>query len=53
MKKYKLLLYIPLILLGILMFVYAEIDDSPGGQLIGVIVTVVGVVGIINTIKKK
>ena len=55
MKKRKILyfiLLILLILLGILMFVYAEYDDSPGGQLIGMIVAIAGVIGIIKTKKK-
>ena len=33
----RILLLIPLALLGAFFFVYGEIDDSPGGQLIGVL----------------
>jgi hypothetical protein len=53
-RKYtiKILLLIILITLGVFMFVYAEYDDSPGGQLIGMIVSIVGVMGIIKTNKK-
>ncbi|MFH1427362.1 MAG: hypothetical protein ABIG60_02430 [Patescibacteria group bacterium] len=40
------------ILLGIVMFVYGEYDDSPGGQLIGVIVVIIGIVGLIKSKKK-
>jgi hypothetical protein len=55
MKKRKLLKILLLIIpiaLGALMFVYAEYDDSPGGQLIGVIVAIAGIIGIIKNIKK-
>jgi len=38
--------------IGILMFVYAGIDDSPGGQLIGIIVSIIGIVGLIKIVKK-
>ena len=34
------------------MFVYGEIDDSPGGQLLGLIFAIVGIVGIIKKKKK-
>ena len=34
------------------MFVYAGVDDSPGGQLIGVLVVIIGIVGIIVNKKK-
>lgn len=44
MKKavLKILLYFMLITLGVLMFIYAEIDDSPGGQMLGLIFAIVG-----------
>jgi len=49
MKKYykKILYFILAIIIGILMFVYAGIDDSPGGQLIGVLAVIIGIVGLI------
>lgn len=34
------------------MFVYGEIDDSPGGQLLGLLAVIAGVVGIIKSKKK-
>jgi hypothetical protein len=34
------------------MFVYGEFDDSPGGQLIGLIAFIIGVIGLIMNIKK-
>lgn len=55
MKKYYrgILYFIFAILLGAFMFVYGEFDDSPGGQLIGLIVFVVGVVGLILNKRKN
>ncbi|MBT3230405.1 hypothetical protein HN358_01290 [Candidatus Uhrbacteria bacterium] len=50
--KIKVLLFILAILTGVFMFVYAGIDDSPGGQLIGVIVSIFGAVSLIG-IKNK
>lgn len=50
-KILKIILFIILIILGALMFVYAEYDDSPGGQLIGIIVGAVGIIGIIRNRK--
>ena len=53
MKILKIAFFILLIIIGGFMFVYAEIDDSPGGQLIGVIVAIIGVVGLIKKKKKN
>lgn len=53
MKIIKVLFLILLIPLGALLFVYAEYDDSPGGQLIGVVVGIVGIVGLIRAKKKS
>jgi hypothetical protein len=33
------------------MFVYGEFDDSPGGQLMGLIATIIGVAGLIKNKK--
>jgi hypothetical protein len=35
------------------MFVYGGIDDSPGGQLLGIIAVIIGIVGIIKSKKKN
>lgn len=35
------------------MFVYGGIDDSPGGQMLGLITIIVGIVGIIKNKKKS
>ena len=52
MNKVKILLFVVLIPLGATLFVYAEYDDSPGGQLIGLAVAIIGVVGLIRMRKK-
>ena len=52
MKLVIISLYILLMILGVLMFVYAEYDDSPGGQLIGLTVAIFGLVGLIKKIRK-
>ena len=52
-KAVKIFLFIFAIPAGVLMFVYAGIDDSPGGQLIGLVVIVVGTVGLIKNKKDK
>ena len=50
-KKYKGIFFsLVAIVLGCALFVYAEIDDSPGGQLIGMVV-VIG--SVLNLIKKN
>jgi len=41
------------ILFGAFMFVYGGIDDSPGGQLLGLLVVIIGIVGIIKSKKKN
>ena len=40
------------ILLGIFMFVFGEYDDSPGAQLLGLIMVIIGVIGLIKSQKK-
>ena len=52
-KYYRRILYLVLaILFGAFMFIYGEYDDSPGGQLIGLIVVIIGIVGLIKSKKK-
>ena len=41
------------LLLGILIIIYGEIDDSPGAQLIGLVSFVLGVVGVVKSFKKS
>jgi len=52
MNKIKALSFVILILFGIFMFVYGEYDDSPGGQLLGLLAVVVGIIGVIKSRKK-
>lgn len=52
-KIIKIIFFILAILVGIFVFVYGGYDDSPGAQLLGVLIVAGSVVGIIKTIKKK
>ncbi len=52
MNKTRILCLILVILIGVFMFIYGEYDDSPGGQLIGLIVIIACVVGLIKSKKK-
>jgi len=52
MKKSRIPYFVLAILFGIFMFVYGEYDDSPGGQLIGLIAVIIGIVGLIKNKKK-
>jgi drug/metabolite transporter (DMT)-like permease len=52
-KNIKIIFLILVILFGIFMFVYGEYDDSPGGQLLGLIVVIVGAFGLLKNIKAK
>lgn len=38
---------------GAFMFVYSGYDDSPGGQLLGLIMVIIGIVGVIKSRKKN
>jgi hypothetical protein len=53
MNKFKILYYIVVILLGAAMFVYGGYDDSPGGQLLGAVAVIIGIVGIVRNRKKR
>ena len=52
-KKLAIVSFLLNILLGIILFVFAEVDDSPGGQLIGLVVVVVGMLGLFSAKKRK
>lgn len=52
MNKKRMLYFVLAILFGVFMFVYGEYDDSPGGQLIGVLAVIIGIVGLIRSKKK-
>ena len=52
MNKSRIIYSIFAISFGIFMFVYGEYDDSPGGQLIGLLAVIVGIIGLIKSKKK-
>lgn len=52
MNKRRILYSVLAILIGVLMFVYGGVDDSPGGQMIGLIAVIIGIVGVITSKKK-
>lgn len=49
MNKRRILYSILAIVFGVFMFVYGEIDDSPGGQLLGLLAVILGIVGLIKS----
>ena len=51
MNKIKILFFVFAILFGVFMFVYGEYDDSPGGQLIGLLAVIIVIVGLIKSKK--
>lgn len=51
MKILKILLFILAISFGIFMVVYGEMDDSPGGQMLGLVMAIIGIIGIIRNRK--
>lgn len=53
MNKFRLIYSTLAILFGAFIFAYGEYDDSPGAQLIGLLIAVAGVVGVIKGIKKS
>jgi len=48
MKKIKILGFIVLIMFGVFVFVYGGYDDSPGAQLLSLIMVIGGIVGLIK-----
>lgn len=54
MKKFyfKVFIYILLLPLAVFIFVYGGADDSPGAQLLGLIIFLIGVIGLIKSYKK-
>jgi len=52
MKIIRIISFIILILFGVFMFVYGGYDDSPGAQLLGLIIFIIGVVNLVKGKKK-
>jgi len=52
MDRIKIPVFILAILFGVFMFVYGGYDDSPGGQLMGLVAVIIGIAGIIRRKKK-
>jgi hypothetical protein len=53
MNKTRLLFSILAIAFGVFMFVYGGYDDSPGGQLLGLVMVIAGTVGVVKNRKKS
>jgi len=53
MNKIKIIFSVLAILFGIFMFVYGEYDDSPGGQGLGLLAVIAGIVVIVKSRKKS
>lgn len=52
MNKSRIFFSILAILFGVFVFVYGGYDDSPGAQLLGLLVTIAGIVGLAKSRKK-
>lgn len=53
MNIIKVAVFVIFILLGVFMFVYGGYDDSPGAQLLGVLLVIGGIVGAVKSWKRK
>lgn len=53
MDKRKILYFTLALMFGVFMFVYGEFDDSPGGQFLGLIAVIIGIIGLIKAWIKK
>lgn len=53
MNKIRILYSTLAILFGVFMVVYGGYDDSPGGQMLGLVAVAFGVVGLIKSKKKN
>lgn len=52
MNKLKLIYSILAMLFGVFMFVYGEYDDSPGGQLLGLLMFILGIFVMVKSRRK-
>lgn len=53
MNKRRILYSILAIVFGAFMVMYGGIDDSPGGQLLGLVAVIAGIIGVIKSMKKN
>ncbi|MFH0840614.1 MAG: hypothetical protein V1865_01330 [bacterium] len=53
MKKFKILYLVIGILIGIFLFILGEYDDSPGAQLLGLIVIITNIIVFIKQRKNN
>lgn len=53
MRYIKLLLSVAAVAFGVFMFVYGGYDDSPGAQLLGVLIVIAGIYGGIKGVRKN
>jgi len=53
MNKRRLLFSILTTAFGIFLIIFGEIDDSPGGQFLGLIAIIIGVAGALKSWKKN
>lgn len=52
-NKYRIMYSILAIVFGAFLFVYGEFDDSPGGQLLGLLMIIIGAVNAVKSRSKK
>lgn len=53
MSKIKIIFFILLVLLGVFLFIFGEYDDSPGGQMLGLIIIALDIIWLVRNRKKK
>ncbi|MFA5744829.1 MAG: hypothetical protein WC887_01305 [Candidatus Paceibacterota bacterium] len=52
MKIGRIICFILAVVFGVFMIVYGEIDDSPGGQFLGLLSVIAGSIGMIKSKRK-
>lgn len=53
MNKRRIVYSILAVLFGVFMVIYGGMDDSPGGQLLGLLMVALGIVGVIKSRKQN